>query len=1121
MNFRCLTTAALLALLYPSAVLLGIPFEDNNDPSCELPPSPTIEAKFVPSSGPESCPPGAANDGEFELAGVRRNEQFENPNYAPWGFEPGTGLAGDASSIGQWNGPPPSGKWVAWIDAGKEVSVDLPTGAWKVTYSAARAQPHVNSPEQLILDVTVAGHSVSYTEDRDLTNVWSYTEFETRPFYVDGSAPLTFSVTSAGPFRALLDHVQIESLNEWGDTASWMGGVLPTDQDHVLIPDGVSLHFQGALTTKSLRVEGALTAIGDTTLTTDWMAVKGAGGRLEIGLPEAPFPWNFELVLAGLLTDPSIYNAGSKFLMAMDEGTIEMHGLHKQSWTHLVATGLVADMTIEVKDAEQWQPGDQIFLTGSEGQDAVFGFHYDFSETFSIHAISEILDGNGDVGSYLIDLGTFEDPTVIDQLSELHHGGASSMWAVGDKNLLLDQRAEVGVFTRNIVVRGTEEEIVDPADGGLNTGFGGHIMIMEGTCCAGAGVGRFSNVELTGLGQSRIVGRYPIHWHMVRDSGAGQYIRNSSIHHSFNRAITIHGTDELEVIDNTAYRTLGHAVFLEDGSEQDNIIRGNLVTATLRPEPGDETIPSDNSINDFQNRTPGAFWITNPRNTIEDNVASDTTGTGFWFVFPRQVLGLSAEVGHNAGDAPSLLDPLIDEASGEALIRRNVAHGCANGVDIHDGIHPEDSPTNPTIKKDDIRKSEPWNPPSSLAILSDFTIYSCDAAIYAGIGPAIVPGTVEFRRFRFADNSVGALFASYDTVADSVFVADTQNDFYTSLPNLGSPGLQSYEAYRIYDGAGGITNCRFDGYIGLYRTLIGFNSAAERHPHHRFSGVTLTDSVSGGNATTPQVEWFDFECSILNQPNCPELPDGQAPATFANNWGLVATDLDGSLFGAAGASLISNAPLMRVAEHEASGADTPWANPVFLAFDPAFPGTAYQTQRPSHAYLTQRSYGFLKVRMNAASEAALSSPTPPAAYTTPPIQYRRISDGLDPVFDSTPAIAAPFHQLPVILGEPFEAGCPTPRRYIYVVNALPWAMPGAQHPLTADANLVEIELFLEDADLDTITVLEVKSVEAYVPSGGSIDVTFNGGLLTELVPMATNNPVTIDKIEAGEVTSTT
>jgi len=41
-------------------------------------------------------------------------------------------------------------------------------------------------------------------------------------------------------------------------------------------------------------------------------------------------------------------------------------------------------------------------------------------------------------------------------------------------------------------------------------------------------------------------GSYPLHFHMC-DSAPGSWFRDNSIHHSFQRCITVHGTDDIEV----------------------------------------------------------------------------------------------------------------------------------------------------------------------------------------------------------------------------------------------------------------------------------------------------------------------------------------------------------------------------------------------------------------------------------------------------------------------------------------------------------------------------------------------------------------------------------------------
>ena len=47
----------------------------------------------------------------------------------------------------------------------------------------------------------------------------------------------------------------------------------------------------------------------------------------------------------------------------------------------------------------------------------------------------------------------------------------------------------------------------------------------------------------------------------------GSYVRKNSIHHTYNRAVAVHGVHYLRVQDNVAFETMGHAFFTEDGIE--------------------------------------------------------------------------------------------------------------------------------------------------------------------------------------------------------------------------------------------------------------------------------------------------------------------------------------------------------------------------------------------------------------------------------------------------------------------------------------------------------------------------------------------------------------------------
>ena len=87
--------------------------------------------------------------------------------------------------------------------------------------------------------------------------------------------------------------------------------------------------------------------------------------------------------------------------------------------------------------------------------------------------------------------------------------------------------------------------------------------------------GRIENCEFRDVGQAFQLGRYPIHFHMI-GTVHNSYIKNNAIHHTYNRAVTIHGVHYLTIQHNVAYHTMGHTFFIEDAAETNNLLEDNL-----------------------------------------------------------------------------------------------------------------------------------------------------------------------------------------------------------------------------------------------------------------------------------------------------------------------------------------------------------------------------------------------------------------------------------------------------------------------------------------------------------------------------------------------------------------
>src|SRR5690606_8367912 len=201
-------------------------------------------------------------------------------------------------------------------------------------------------------------------------------------------------------------------------------------------------------------------------------------------------------------------------------------------------------------------------------------------------------------------------------------------------------------------------------------------------------------IELTRMGQHLVLARYPIHWHINGDV-SGQYIKNAAIHDTYNRCVTIHGSDNLLVENNVTYNTVGHCFFMEDGIETGNQVVRNLGAQprchrTLacdsthlgpgRPESNgqqakDVLLPSDN--------TASTFWITNPDNYYRDNVAAGSDAIGFWFALPIHPIGAFEGTEISANTWPR--QTRVRELSG------NTAHSNFDGFMFDRGPAPDNT----------------------------------------------------------------------------------------------------------------------------------------------------------------------------------------------------------------------------------------------------------------------------------------------------------------------------------------------------------------------------------------------------------------------------------------------
>lgn len=632
---------------------------------------------------------------------------------------------------------------------------------------------------------------------------------------------------------------------DWSDGATWGGSPPSGNEEEVVIPMDVTVTFDTSDEVGEIRVMGKLTvATGTFELIADSLIVTGANAELEVGTTEDRYSGDFTLTLKGEQSENFMHGAhdmGWRALLALDGGTLNLHGEDRVEWSRLGADVDAGADSITMAEAVDWRPGDEILIVSSTN---------DWNE-MEKRSISSVTDG----GTTL---------NLTSNLSYWHCGTIQQYTRPSDgKTWTADMRAEVGLLTRNVTIQGAAD--------GVSTGLGAHIMVHGADESMTAGKAYVEGVEIYRGGQESLLARYPFHWHLLGGDAVGQYFNDSAVHDSFNRGITIHGTDNITVSNNFFYNTIGHTVFLEDGVEENNTITYNVVALTKRPAPGTEVTPSDNQLDEAQNRTPASYWITHPNNIVDHNVAAGGEGTGFWYIFPWERVGPSANLSYY-DDKPLAYQSPMGSFNG------NTVHSYMNGWDIFDRLEPDHS----------IKTNNGWHENSD-HVFDNTLWYANDTALYSGTGGQGDFHPVENMIIRdnvMVDNKFATMLASSNTVEESVFVARSGLPLNYALERVG---------HRLYDGAGDFIDCYFVGFDAPlpYTSYLDEVGGATQRVNWGHKGVE-TDHL--GSNMTMSLPDFDFGDAYF------------APSSYAHprQWKNVISDDDGTLTGLADSSLTAN-----------------------------------------------------------------------------------------------------------------------------------------------------------------------------------------------------------------------
>jgi hypothetical protein len=516
----------------------------------------------------------------------------------------------------------------------------------------------------------------------------------------------------------------------------------PTGYD-VILTDGKNYILKSNATVNTITItNGASLTVADDgtaiTLRTKYILIEN-NGALRIGSESCRHQSPLEIVLYGLSND-TLQNAaaGTKFILASPTTSIEIHGPWKLAWTFINTTiepGATDFVVTLSDDATSWKPGDRVVVATSD-YDMEHAEEFDLVECTSCTPYQIKVKG----------------PAMY------RHLGAVMNYGV-------DVRAEIGILTRNIKIRGEMQKNCYGDNQctffDFDT-FGGTTEVLYG-----ARVAHFEGIEMVNMGQ-QILARYPIHFHRALAS-YGNYVKQLSIHHCFNRCVTIHSTMGILVEDVVGYDTIGHCFFLEDGNEVDNVFLHNLGLVTRHGT----ILPSDRSDFTCTNLTANpavylpdtieecrgvsTFWIPHPANNLTNNAAAGSADLGFFFLFHRVPTGPSA----------NLLPPFHGERSPLRCFNGNRAH--ANGlfgfyldrgvkVDLPSSNDPRDFLALIPLERYQPHVDRNLSLPRVPAHLTDFTGYS------NAVGMLVRGGDVWISNAKLADNDVALIVNSSPTL---------------------------------------------------------------------------------------------------------------------------------------------------------------------------------------------------------------------------------------------------------------------------------------------------------------------------------------------------------------------
>lgn len=444
----------------------------------------------------------------------------------------------------------------------------------------------------------------------------------------------------------------------WSSLATW-GGILPHDDDRILIPNGITVTVDGMISEefKSIRIEdgGKLEFATNinTELKTEYL-FSSMQASLEIGTTTNRISPNVKasLVFAerGGTTsafDPERFAPGAVLM-----GTTIMHGAEKTSWLTLITHPLTGETQFELTSSPiGWQLGDKLVIAGT---DPITNTSISSTEEFEKDEVVTITSISGNIVSFTPPL--IRDHKPPSQASDLD--------------------VHVANLNRNIVVS-SENTSVSSLNGLYNKPRG-HLMFMHTLdvdlkYVEANNLGRtdksiilddwdFDDLDAsqnTGQsvpnGEKNPRGRYSIHFHRggldmsvfpakpITPLPSPALVEGCVVNNDPGWAYVNHSS-RVDFVRNVSYDVVGGAFNTEAGNETGSFIENiairtvnnqNPIMAAPRPRNSYITGGPTLSLSDIREHRQDfawqgdGFWLHGTGVTIRGNVVSGCTGHAY------------------------------------------------------------------------------------------------------------------------------------------------------------------------------------------------------------------------------------------------------------------------------------------------------------------------------------------------------------------------------------------------------------------------------------------------------------------------------------------------------------